>query len=97
MPDHHQPSGTHGAAPSRQLAVSYAPSVWYATLKLPRYGVSRVYLQQCGYVLADAQSVQNTMRMMLRTVKNAALDPNAGKARFVHSPILNERPLINCA
>ncbi|CAO2651005.1 Nn.00g093020.m01.CDS01 [Neocucurbitaria sp. VM-36] len=45
------------------------------------YGVSRVYLQQCGYVLSDAQIARNTMQMMLRTVENAALDPDAGKAR----------------
>ncbi|KAJ4368955.1 R8 protein [Neocucurbitaria cava] len=45
------------------------------------YGVSRVYLQQCGYVLSDAQMARNTMQMMLRTVENAALDPDAGKAR----------------
>ncbi|KAF1996152.1 hypothetical protein P154DRAFT_623379 [Amniculicola lignicola CBS 123094] len=45
------------------------------------YGVSRVYLQQCGYVLADAQNAQNAMRMMLKVVNNAALDPEAGKAR----------------
>ncbi|KAF1916980.1 Rec8 like protein-domain-containing protein [Ampelomyces quisqualis] len=45
------------------------------------YGVSRVYLQQCGYVLSDAQNAHNNMVMMLRTVKNHALDPDAGKAR----------------
>ncbi|KAF2629688.1 hypothetical protein BU25DRAFT_489699 [Macroventuria anomochaeta] len=45
------------------------------------YGVSRVYLQQCGYVLSDAQSAHNTMMLMLRSVKNHALDPDAGKAR----------------
>lgn len=45
------------------------------------YGVSRVYLQQCGYVLSDAQNAHNTMVLMLRTVKNYALDPDAGKAR----------------
>ncbi|KAH7392678.1 Rec8 like protein-domain-containing protein [Pyrenochaeta sp. MPI-SDFR-AT-0127] len=45
------------------------------------YGVSRVYLQQCGYVLSDAQSAENTMRMLLRTVKSTALDPDAGKSR----------------
>ncbi|KAF2830191.1 hypothetical protein CC86DRAFT_464616 [Ophiobolus disseminans] len=45
------------------------------------YGVSRVYLQQCGYVLSDAQNAQNALLMMLRTVKNFALDPDAGKAR----------------
>ncbi|KAF2798527.1 hypothetical protein K505DRAFT_405148 [Melanomma pulvis-pyrius CBS 109.77] len=44
-------------------------------------GVSRVYLQQCGYVLSDAQSAQNAMRIMLNSVKNAGLDPDAGKAR----------------
>ncbi|KAF1929380.1 uncharacterized protein M421DRAFT_100483 [Didymella exigua CBS 183.55] len=45
------------------------------------YGVSRVYLQQCGYVLTDAQSAHNKMMLMLRSVKNHALDPDAGKAR----------------
>jgi meiotic recombination protein REC8 len=45
------------------------------------YGVSRVYLQQCGYVLSDAENAHNAMRTMLRTVKNLALDPDAGKAR----------------
>ncbi|KAF3046067.1 hypothetical protein E8E12_010786 [Didymella heteroderae] len=45
------------------------------------YGVSRVYLQQCGYVLTDAQSAHNTMMLMLRSVKDHAIDPGAGKAR----------------
>ncbi|CAA9960214.1 Rad21 Rec8 N domain containing protein [Pyrenophora teres f. maculata] len=45
------------------------------------YGISRVYLQQCGYVLSDAQIAQNELQMMLRTVKDAALDPDAGRAR----------------
>ncbi|KAH8717092.1 Rec8 like protein-domain-containing protein [Phaeosphaeriaceae sp. PMI808] len=45
------------------------------------YGVSRVYLQQCGYVLSDAQNACNSLRTMLRTVENLVLDPNAGKAR----------------
>ncbi|KAG9185180.1 hypothetical protein G6011_07724 [Alternaria panax] len=45
------------------------------------YGVSRVYLQQCGYILSDAEHAHNTLRVMLRTVKTTALDPNAGKAR----------------
>ncbi|KAF2446945.1 hypothetical protein P171DRAFT_519282 [Karstenula rhodostoma CBS 690.94] len=45
------------------------------------YGVSRVYLQQCGYVLSDAQNVYNSMYLMLRSIEGAALDPQAGKAR----------------
>lgn len=43
--------------------------------------MSRVYLQQCGYVLADAQNAHNTMMLMLRSVQNYGLDPDAGKAR----------------
>ncbi|KAL2356650.1 Rec8 like protein-domain-containing protein [Cryomyces antarcticus] len=45
------------------------------------YGVSRVYSQQCGYVLVDAQTAQNNMRALLRVIKTAELDPEAGRAR----------------
>lgn len=45
------------------------------------YGLSRVYLQQCGYVLADAQNAHNAMRTMLKIIRNAGLDPEAGKSR----------------
>ncbi|EUC50527.1 hypothetical protein COCMIDRAFT_82101 [Bipolaris oryzae ATCC 44560] len=44
------------------------------------YGLSRVYLQQCGYILSDAQNAQLALRMALRTVQNTELDPAAGKA-----------------
>lgn len=45
------------------------------------YGVSRVYSQQCGYVLSDAQIAQSNMRALLKAVRTSELDPNAGKAR----------------
>lgn len=46
------------------------------------YGVSRVYSQQCGYVLADAQTAGNSMRALLKVVRgDKELDPEAGKAR----------------
>ncbi|QDS70385.1 hypothetical protein FKW77_009222 [Venturia effusa] len=45
------------------------------------YGVSRVYDQQCGYVLADAQAAQNTMRTLLRVVRAANLDSTDGRPR----------------
>ncbi|OBT93972.1 hypothetical protein VE01_08224 [Pseudogymnoascus verrucosus] len=45
------------------------------------YGVSRVYNQQCGYVLHDAQTAQNNMRALLKVMKNNAIDLNAGAAR----------------
>ncbi|KAF5846708.1 hypothetical protein GGP41_004772 [Bipolaris sorokiniana] len=44
------------------------------------YGLSRVYLQQCGYILSDAQNAQLALRMALRTVQSTELDPTAGKA-----------------
>ena len=48
-----------------------------------RYGVSSVFSQQCGYVLSDAQMAQNNMRTLLKVVRTAELDPNAGRARYV--------------
>ncbi|OBT90135.1 hypothetical protein VE02_00937 [Pseudogymnoascus sp. 03VT05] len=45
------------------------------------YGVSRVYNQQCGYVLQDAQTAQNNMRALLKVMKNNAIDLNAGAVR----------------
>ncbi len=48
-----------------------------------RYGVSRVYSQQCGYVLSDAQTAQSNIRALLKVVRTAELDPDAGKARYV--------------
>ena len=43
------------------------------------YGVSRVYSQQCGYVLADAQSAQNNLLQLLRVTRTSELDPEAGR------------------
>ncbi|MCJ1462950.1 hypothetical protein MMC07_001554 [Pseudocyphellaria aurata] len=45
------------------------------------YGVSRVYSQQCGYILSDAQIAHSNMRTLIKTMRTAELDPNAGKAR----------------
>jgi len=49
-------------------------------LILVRYGVARVYDQQCGFVLNDAHNMQIKMREMLKSVRNAALDLEAGRA-----------------
>lgn len=46
-----------------------------------RYGVSRVYVQQCGYVLSDAENAFHSMHKVLQAVKDAALDPEAGKSK----------------
>ncbi|OAT13332.1 Rad21/Rec8 N terminal domain-containing protein [Blastomyces gilchristii SLH14081] len=45
------------------------------------YGVSRVYHQQCGYALMDAQAMRDKMQAMLREIRSTGLDPSAGKAK----------------
>ncbi|KAJ5595457.1 uncharacterized protein N7459_001665 [Penicillium hispanicum] len=45
------------------------------------YGVSRVYHQQCGYTLLDAQAMHDKMISMLKLMPGGGLDPSAGKAK----------------
>lgn len=53
-----------------------------ADISAPRYGVSRVYDQQCGYVLSDVQTLQTTMRGLLRIMRNRGLDLDAEKTKL---------------
>lgn len=48
---------------------------------LDRYGVSRVYNQQCGYTLLDAQAMHDKMVSMLKVLPGGGLDPSAGKTK----------------
>ncbi|PPJ54262.1 hypothetical protein CBER1_05167 [Cercospora berteroae] len=46
------------------------------------YGVTRVYLQQCGYVLTDVEAARNNLRAISRVMKQAELEvEGANKAR----------------
>ncbi|KAH8597698.1 hypothetical protein B0O99DRAFT_507277 [Bisporella sp. PMI_857] len=54
------------------------------------YGVSRVYDQQCGYVLSDAQAAQHAMRALLKLAKGDDLDINAGKSRPNHLMLMDD-------
>ncbi|KAJ6113361.1 hypothetical protein N7523_006678 [Penicillium sp. IBT 18751x] len=45
------------------------------------YGVSRVFNQQCGYTLLDAQTMHDRMMAMLKIAPGAALDSSAGKSK----------------
>ena len=47
------------------------------------YGVSRVYSQQCGYVLADITSLRDKMKGTELVFKEMELDPDVGKTRYV--------------
>lgn len=48
-----------------------------------RFGVSRVYHEQCGYALLDAQSMHDKMISTLKILPGGGLDPFAGKAKLV--------------
>ncbi|KAJ5919168.1 hypothetical protein N7466_010111 [Penicillium verhagenii] len=45
------------------------------------FGISRVYHEQCGYTLLDAQTMHDKMVSMLRALPGGGLDPDAGKAK----------------
>lgn len=48
------------------------------------YGLSRVYSQQCHYVLTDAEKVQTHMRAFYSALggRDNALDPQAGRSKY---------------
>ncbi|KAK3706655.1 R8 protein [Vermiconidia calcicola] len=53
------------------------------------YGVARVYAQQCGYVLNDAETATNNMRLMFKAMRTSALDAEGGnKGRSVTLTLL---------
>lgn len=45
------------------------------------YGVSRVYSQQCAYILTDAEKIQEHMRKFYSVWGTSNIDLNAGKAK----------------
>lgn len=76
--------GAYGSPIAVESAVSNVESIMQTVQVLisNRYGVARVYAQQCGYVLTDAESARNNLRAMSRVIKQAELGPEgANKAR----------------
>ena len=51
-----------------------------------RYGVSRVYNQQCGYTLTDVQTMHDRMKAVFKVTDGKGLDPAAGRARYCNFP-----------
>lgn len=83
MQGHHQPRSTNGPPTPRQSTVRYTPTVLkiVAMLTRHRYGVSRVYNQQCGYTLLDTQAMHDKMVTQLKIIQGTGLDPTAGQAK----------------
>jgi meiotic recombination protein REC8, fungi type len=49
------------------------------------YGVSRVYSQQCTYMLVDAEKLQSDMKLLFRGDCMNQIDHRAGKSKYVWS------------
>ncbi|KAH6973452.1 Rec8 like protein-domain-containing protein [Ilyonectria sp. MPI-CAGE-AT-0026] len=60
------------------------------------YGVSRVFAQQCHYVLSDAEKTQSDMLTFFRVMQTSELDPKAGKAKR-HQITLQDDPSFDLA
>ncbi|XXH02390.1 D-arabinono-1,4-lactone oxidase [Hypoxylon texense] len=54
------------------------------------YGVSRVYNQQCSYMLADLQKIQAHMHVFFTKFGHNQLDPEAGHTRPENLLIMND-------
>lgn len=50
-------------------------------LKNDRFGVSRVFSQQCGYVLTDMQNLRDKMRGITMLLKELEVDPDVVTTR----------------
>ncbi|KAL9108012.1 MAG: hypothetical protein Q9227_007117 [Pyrenula ochraceoflavens] len=59
-----------------------------------RYGVSRVYDAQCAYLLHDTEAARDRWRAISRVVKDTAIDPDAGKARYGQETVVAMKLLI---
>ncbi|KAG6018502.1 hypothetical protein E4U41_003850 [Claviceps citrina] len=55
------------------------------------YGVSRVFAQQCNYVLSDAEKTQSDMMTYFRSMDTSETDPKAGKTKR-HQIMLQDDP-----
>jgi hypothetical protein len=62
----------------RSLFFSRLDFVVTRRLTVDRYGVTRVYAQQCGYVLTDAEAARTGMRTVFKALKADALDAVGG-------------------
>lgn len=59
------------------------------------YGVSRVFAEQCSYVLGDVQAATNNMRQMLRSVNVASLEVEIVKAARPGALLLADDPAFD--
>ncbi|GAB7359986.1 hypothetical protein MBLNU230_g7510t1 [Neophaeotheca triangularis] len=56
------------------------------------FGVTRVYAQQCGYVLNDAENAKNNMRMIIKAMRTSALISEGGHKAKADQIVLQDDP-----
>ncbi|EMC94579.1 hypothetical protein BAUCODRAFT_552473 [Baudoinia panamericana UAMH 10762] len=56
------------------------------------YGVARVYSQQCGYVLNDAETAKTNMRTIFNVMRTSALEAEGGRKGRADQLILQDDP-----
>ncbi|KAK5128697.1 hypothetical protein LTR85_000030 [Meristemomyces frigidus] len=57
-----------------------------------QYGVARVYSQQCGYVLTDAETAKNNMRAVFKVMRTSALEAEGGHRGRADQLLLQDDP-----
>ncbi|KAK1821743.1 R8 protein [Friedmanniomyces endolithicus] len=56
------------------------------------YGVTRVYSQQCGYVLTDAEAAKNSMKAIFRVIRASGLEAEGGTKGRADQLLLPDDP-----
>lgn len=56
------------------------------------YGVTRVYSQQCGYVLTDAETAKTNMRTMFQAMRTSALEAEGATKGRAENLVLQDDP-----
>jgi len=84
MRNHRRSVCPNGVATTREPSVSLTaiiPKLDSIRTDPFSYGVSRVYSQQCGYVLSDLQNFRDKMKGAEAVLKDMKIDLGVGRAR----------------
>ena len=78
--------------------LAYCTTTYYCVsmtdLTIGSYGISRVFSQQCNYVLTDLQTFKDKMRGIAQVMKELEIDPEVGRTKSV-IPFQCYRTILN--
>jgi meiotic recombination protein REC8, fungi type len=81
MRNHRRSVCANGVATTREPSVSFTAKLVSIRTDRFSYGVSRVYSQQCGYVLSDLQNFRDKMKGAETVLRDMEIDLEVGRAR----------------